>query len=305
MDPLTIGLITGGASLLGSIFSSNTSAQNTNAQIRNQQALQQDSELFNRQERIAAQDFNAQQAELNRGFQAVQIGQQREFQAQMSNTAYQRAAADMKAAGLNPAAMFGSAGAASTPTGGAAAGDSASIHGASVGTPTAPMPQNTHPLASIGEAIGKGVQTMVTAKTVDRMASEIAELQSRVAKQGAETDTERKRPQYVEAQTEKTKAETETEKKRPPQVEAQTETERRRPDVLTYEALIKRGEARLKELALPEAQFSARAAKSRSEAVTDESMKLLEGGSYIGRKIEDAVSPIISTAKSLIGRFRR
>ena len=57
--------------------------------------------------------FNAQQAKI-----------QRDWETQMSNTAYQRAVADIKAAGLNPAMMYASGGqGASTPTGASASGN--------------------------------------------------------------------------------------------------------------------------------------------------------------------------------------
>ena len=75
MFPLLSGLISGGASLLGSIFSSDTSAQNTQAQIAGQEAMQGQTE-----------QFNAQQAQLNRDFQASQVQSQEQFQQQMSGT---------------------------------------------------------------------------------------------------------------------------------------------------------------------------------------------------------------------------
>lgn len=76
MDPITGGLLIGGANLLGSVFGTQQNNQNSQAMLQQQEA----------------------------------------YQTQMSNTAYQRASHDMTAAGLNPMMMFGSGGAASTPS---------------------------------------------------------------------------------------------------------------------------------------------------------------------------------------------
>lgn len=143
MDPLTMGLIGGGASLLGNIFSSTTSASNTQAQIAAQEMMQ-----------MQAQGFNADQAQLARDFSAGQAQKQMDFQQMMSNTAYQRSVADMKRAGLNPAAMFTHGTMESTPGGAMGSGSAASS-----GTPTVPMPQNTSPLAGLGDAVSKGISS--------------------------------------------------------------------------------------------------------------------------------------------------
>lgn len=188
MFPLLGGLLSGGASLLSSIFSSNTSAQNTQAQIQAQQASQQETEAF-----------NANQAQLNRDFQAGQVSQQEQFQNQMSSTAYQRASADMKAAGLNPMMMFGSGSAASSPSGSAASGSTASV-----GTPTVPMPQNTSPLAGLGAAVSRGLDSAITAKTLDKMTDEIANLQASRGLTTAATDVEREKALTQAALTHKT-----------------------------------------------------------------------------------------------------
>lgn len=87
MDPIT-GLITGGASLLGGLFSQFSTDR--------------------RQE--DAQEFAAQQAQ-----------QQMDFQERMSSTAYQRSMQDMRAAGLNPILAYQKGGA-SSPAGAGATG---------------------------------------------------------------------------------------------------------------------------------------------------------------------------------------
>ena len=80
-----------------------------------------------------AQQYNSAEAALQREWQEKMQNQAYAYQTEMSNTAYQRAVADMQKAGLNPALLYGGGQQASTPNGTIPNGTSASINGGGVG----------------------------------------------------------------------------------------------------------------------------------------------------------------------------
>lgn len=174
-DVLLGGLISGGASLVGSFLSSD-SQSNANQQNA---ALAAD-----------AANFNANQAELNRSFTAEQVQKQLDFQERMSGTSYQRAVHDLSQAGLNPMLAY-SQGGASSPAGAAGAGSSASM------TPARMEPTLPHGSVNLSSAVGAA-----------RTMAEIDLIQAQRRKVEAETTTETYRPGQVWQDTQKSEYET-------------------------------------------------------------------------------------------------
>lgn len=294
MDPLTIGMITGGANLIGSIFSSNTSAQNTQAQLQAQQAFQQESEKF-----------NAGQAQINRDFQANQVELQRQYETTMSNTAYQRSRQDMIAAGLNPMVMAGMGGA-STPQVSAASGGAASV-----GTPQAAMPTKTSLLAGLGSAAKEVVNSAVAAQTFNKMVEETANVKAQAAKTAADQKVSEGVPAVQAAQIALLEAQKESEKRRPALIGAQTgeaaagaglkteQTETQKQVTLSEEQ-----KKLILKLSIPGHQVTA----SEAAAIMDlppDFRKRLQQGAFVGNKVGEALKPGLSIMESAASIFRK
>lgn len=129
--------------------------------------------------------FNAQQAQLNR-----------DFQEEMSDTANQRAVADMASAGLNPALMYGNGAAASTPTGSNAQG-SASVSPVDFQSTIAAYTQLQLARAEIKV---KESEALLNTKNANKVDTEVENL--RVGIEGSKLDNKQKEVvlQYLDRQ---------------------------------------------------------------------------------------------------------
>lgn len=178
--------------------------------------------------------FNSAEAEKARLFNASEAKVARDYETTMSNSAYQRAVADMKAAGINPIMAF-SQGGASTPNVGAASGGSASVGGASGSQAHVESPTGASEIFArkVAESISTAFESARLKKDLDVGNSVVAMNEASAEVSGALKKVHLETAKNLATQRLKTAAETTRIKAEIPGINSSSQANKRKNDLVS------------------------------------------------------------------------